>query len=228
MKSRGFTLVEMLVVMVLLSLMSLAMASAFRTVGQVETRVDGRLGRVDQVRTVTQFLRGLTAQVAARPLQRSGAALDGRKMPGWAATPTSLEWLGIMPARHGAGGRNFFRLAIEEVNGDGPALVLRYLPHQVGQQEFPDWRLAEFRVLVPRVTRFVVAAQADWVPTAADVGRVPEGWQAGWPVEDVLPTQLRLSLEDDLGAWPDLVVTLYRSVPTANTSGGFVVGGSAK
>jgi general secretion pathway protein J len=207
-------------------LIALAMAAAFRTVGQVESRVDARLGRLDQIRTVTQFLRGLTAQVAAHPLQRSDAASDGKKMPGWAATPTTLEWLGIMPARHGAGGRNFFRLAVEDIESGGPALVLRYSPHQLGQKGFPDWSLAESRVLVPNVTRFVVAAQSDWVESTADIARVPEGWQPGWPVEDLLPSQLRLSLEDEQGAWPDLVVSLYRSVPTVRGGGGFVVGGS--
>lgn len=51
----GFTLVELLVTMALLSMLMLGMASALRTMAQTEERVDARLARADELRVATGF-----------------------------------------------------------------------------------------------------------------------------------------------------------------------------
>ena len=62
----GFTLVEVLVVMSLLSLVMLAMGSALRTTAQTEERVDQRLQRADEMRLAADFLRSILGRVSAR------------------------------------------------------------------------------------------------------------------------------------------------------------------
>ena len=59
----GFTLVEVLVVLSLLSLVMLAMGSALRTTAQTEERVDQRLQRADEMRVTTGFLRYILGRV---------------------------------------------------------------------------------------------------------------------------------------------------------------------
>lgn len=51
----GFTLVELLVTMALLSILMLGMASALRTMAQTEERVDTRLTETDEFRVATGF-----------------------------------------------------------------------------------------------------------------------------------------------------------------------------
>ena len=59
---QGFTLVELLVTMALLSLLMLGMASALRTMAQTEERVDARLAKADEFRVATGFLRSIVGR----------------------------------------------------------------------------------------------------------------------------------------------------------------------
>ena len=221
-REKGFTLIEILVVMSLLSVIMVAMAGALRTMAQTETRVDERLGRNDQMRVVNSFLSKALGRVdVAKNGGRS--ALGGQPIQ-FVADSGSVSWIGIMPARYGAGGRYFFRMAAEEA-GDGQALVLRYTPWVI-QTGFPDWSQAESYVLVTGLTKLLVEAeglprevqttQSDW----------PRGWQAGWPVKEAAPQRLRLTWADAKGAWPPLVVAVFPTAQSQSNTGGFVIGGS--
>ena len=66
--SQGFTLLEMLVVMVLLSIIMLAMVSGMRSAGQSSDRVDAGLERQDEVRVAERFVRGTLGRMSQRPL----------------------------------------------------------------------------------------------------------------------------------------------------------------
>ena len=55
--SGGFTLVEMLVALTLMSLVMLGMASAIRTMAQTEERIDVRVDRADEMRVASGFIR---------------------------------------------------------------------------------------------------------------------------------------------------------------------------
>ena len=55
-RRRGFTLVEVLIALVLLSLLMLVLTSALRSMGQVEARVEQRIEAADDFRLATQLL----------------------------------------------------------------------------------------------------------------------------------------------------------------------------
>ena len=141
---RGFTLVEMLVVLVLLSLIMLAVVSALRSVAQGSDRADARFERLDDERITRDFLRGVLARVSARRVTS-----PGRSGPLFEGASDHVAWVGVMPARYGAGGRTFFRLSIEQQE-EGSALVLRYLPW-ADQPQFPDWQQAAAQDALTRV-----------------------------------------------------------------------------
>ena len=65
-RSTGFTLMEVLVVMSLLSLVMLALGSSLRTIAQTEERIDQRLSRADEMRIAVSFLRSTLGRVSAR------------------------------------------------------------------------------------------------------------------------------------------------------------------
>lgn len=212
-KVQGFTLLEILVVMSLLSVVMLALGSALRTVAQTEERIDERLGRADEMRVATAFMRSTLERVSAR---RIVPAMPGGPGVLFAAGPDSVAWIGIMPARYGAGGRYFFRLGLEVANGE-PVLVIRFIPWVVSNV-FPDWSRAESRVLVRHVTRLVLRYQ--------DGRATPVQWFADWSVLDRLPDQLQLEIETVTGPWPSLNFPM-RVMPTGNPSlGGAAFGAS--
>lgn len=204
---RGFTLVELLVTMALLSLLMLGMASALRTMAQTEERVDARLAKADEFRVATGFLRSIVGRVSAR--KNPTPITQGASPYLFMGTPTALSWVGIMPARYGAGGRNFFHLAVEPVQGS-PALVIRFLPW-VDSTEFPDWAQAESRVLVHGVTSLAL--------TYEDARQIEPLWVSAWERTDSLPDRVRMELQTDSGPWP-MWVTAMRSLPASERGSG--------
>ena len=204
---RGFTLVELLVTMALLSLLMLGMASALRTMAQTEERVDTRLANADEFRVATGFLRSIVGRVSAR--KNPTPIPQGASPYLFMGTPTALSWVGIMPARYGAGGRNFFHLAVEPVLG-APALVIRFLPW-VDSTEFPDWGQAESRVLVHGVTSLAL--------TYEDTRQIEPLWVNAWERTDSLPGRVRMELQTEAGPWP-MWVSAMRSLPLSERGSG--------
>lgn len=211
---RGFTLLEMLVVLVLLSLLMLGMGGALRSIAQAGERIDLRLARSDDARVSTTFLRSVLGQV-------SGRRVFTPNQPGlpsvlFAGAPDALSWVGVMPARYGAGGRSFFRLAVEPVAGRS-ALVVRFVPW-VDAPGFPDWSRAQARVLAGDIASFSVRYE--------DAREMPPLWLPGWPHADRTPDRVLLQITTDSGEWPALAIPL-RVLPQNDPSQrGFVIGGS--
>ena len=217
-KNRGFTLLETLVVMALLSIIVLAMASALRSVGQGGDRVDERLRRLDDYRIATRFVRSALGRVSARSVTNSrgtGPLFEG--------TPGYVAWVGVMPARYGAGGRCFFRLGVEDVEGV-PSLVLRYVPW-TDQPAFPDWAGAARQVIAPGVQgvalRYEDQRQAD----------ASLAWSDTWMPVNELPSKVSILMQGE-GLLMDRMVVSLRVLPVSDPrfghgGDGTVVGGQS-
>ena len=211
--TRGFTLLELLVVMTLLSLLMTGLISALRTMAQTESKIDQRLLWLDETRVARAFLQQTLSRVSAAKLDAPGAT--GKSIVPFVATSDSLVWVGILPARPNVGGRHFFRLAMEEV-ASNPELVLRFAPCNA-DMAFPDWSQAESRILIKGVEQFDVQAQGLPQPGSARANAWPRGWQSGWPVPDALPEQLRLHIKGSRGDWPQWLFAL-RALPQGDDS----------
>jgi general secretion pathway protein J len=210
---RGFTLLEMLVVMVLLSVIMLGLLSALRTMGQTETRIDQQLERLDQIRVARTFLQQTLTRVSSVATDAPGAT--GKKVIPFAATSDSLTWVGILPARPDVGGRHFFRLAVEGT-GAAQALVLRYAPWNPDAL-MPNWPSAESRVLLKDITKIAVQAQGLPPQSRNPAEPWPKGWQDGWPVADAIPEHVRVTGYSASGSVFPLTTALY-ALPSGDNS----------
>lgn len=204
-RRRGFTLVEVLIALVLLSLLMLVLTSALRGMGQVEERVEQRIEAADDFRLATQLLGDVLGHVSAR--RHSVQAAGGpAQAPFFEARPDSLAWIGVMPARFGLGGRHYLRLALEPGEG-GARLVLRHAPW-TGAPTFAAWAQAEARVLAGPVEALQLRYQN---PLS---GR----WDTGWPpaelsasaprVDVVLPSAVEIQIQGPEPAWPPLILAV--------------------
>lgn len=219
----GFTLLELLVVMSLLSVIMIGLVSALRTMAQTESKIDARLERLDEMRVARTFLQQTLSRVSTRMLDAPGAT--GKTIIPFVATPDSLTWVGILPARPNVGGRHFFRLAIEDTSA-GRGLVLRFSPW-APDIVFSEWSSADYRVLLRGVGQMKVQAQG-LAPDGYSVAQAwPKGWQDGWPLADSLPEQVRLSLIDAQGDWPEWTIALRALRQDDNTFSRTAVGGGA-
>lgn len=221
-RQRGFTLIELLVVLSLMSLIMLAMGGALRGIGQTEQRLDQRLGRMDEFRVAVAFIQSVLGNVSARKAEVLPAS--GKPAVMFEGQPQSVSWVGVMPARDGAGGRYFFRLSAESVSGPGgfagaggTVLLLRYAPFELGVTT-PNWGNGGEQILVERVSAFDIEYE--------DRREAVPVWTPSWGFEDRLPDLIRLSVSTTQGAWPPLHVPL-RVLPqgTGGSSGVAVFGG---
>lgn len=213
--SAGFTLLELLVSMALLSLILLGTASALRSMAQAENRIDNRIEQADIQRGTAQFL----SQVLGRVSTRRGPAGPAQPEGEWPfrAEANALTWVGVLPSHHGGGGRQFFRLGLES-QSEGAALVVRFQPWE------PDTPLlagggGESRVLVPNVT--------GWRMQFLDSRQQPVVWRDDWLLGSHVPAVARLLIVADGRAWPDIVIPL-RAMPSGlGNTGQATFGGSS-
>lgn len=212
-KMGGFTLVEVLVVMSLLSLVMLAMGSALRTTAQTEERVDQRLQRADEMRVAADFLRSILGRVSARKVP--GPVAVGANQFIFSGDENEMTWIGIMPARYGAGGRYHFRLALEALPA-GQALVVRFTPW-IDDVASLDWSRAETYALVADVAKMALRYE--------DANVEPPVWTSRWSVPDRLPQRVTMSLSTLHGQWPDLVIAMRIAPGSDPLSAGAVFGG---
>lgn len=196
---QGFTLVELLVAMILLSMLALGLASVMGTVSQAQERIDIRLERMDQRNVSIGFLRSVLGQVSAVRRQ-VGMRKQGESDYFFVGGPQAMQWLGIMPARYGAGGRMHFQLALQ-----GDALVLRFTPWR-GVEVEPDWAQAQSYVLARQVTGFILHYQ--------DGKRGAAQWQTQWSDDRKLPTAVQIELQ----TWPMTVIAMHQTAATSWSS----------
>ncbi len=204
-RPRGFTLVEVLIALVLLSLLMLALTGALRAMGQTEERVEQRIATADDYRATVYFLHDVLGRVSARRFA-SGRAGAPPEAPFFEAAPDSLAWIGVLPARYGAGGRHYMRLGVEAGPDGAGQLVLRYAPW-TGAPAFNAWGQAAAQVLAAPVQGLALRYQEP----------ISGGWSPVWPPPGVpftdlpptlLPAAVALQVDGAQLAWPPLVVAL--------------------
>ena len=204
--SGGFTLVEMLVALTLMSLVMLGMASAIRTMAQTEERIDVRVDRADEMRVASGFIRSVLGRLSTRRVNPVTNVGDTPFL--FRGEANSVTWLGVMPARFGAGGRHAFRLAVEPVQQDS-ALVIRFIPWTGGGTP-DDWARADSRVLVRGVTSLAL--------TYEDARQADPLWVDQWSRTASLPARIRIELNTHGSAWP-LWIVATRTLPFGDRAG---------
>lgn len=197
-KQRGFTLVEIVIALSLVTLIMLGLLGALRTLGNTAEAVNVVSDRSSDMMLINGFLRRILSEARNLPYrvqdQEGQDAMFAHYAEGDARR---LRWIGNFPARHGLSGLHFFELEIEGREPEG-TLVLRYLPYS-GAVRVPDWPAAMTHVLVQGVAELDLAYQ---------VQDSLETWHAKWPLDSsdaTLPARVRIRLKVGERHWPDLV-----------------------
>lgn len=199
---RGFTLVEVLVATALLALVMLGLLTAMRSFAQSETRIDERIRTDDDLRVSERFLRSVLASISPRPRATPAGAAKEIDFAGGAS---EMRWIGVMPARHGAGGLYRFRLYARPATAEETAaLMLEFAPYVPGFEAPLDPSFAQSRAMVSAIGGIGLRYQ--------DNLESGEQWLAEWPHVDRLPRKIGLTVASDRLPWPEMVVSV---VPVA-------------
>lgn len=193
MRSQGFTLVEVIVSLTLVALIMLALVSALASFGDSGSRLEQRALKSDDLKLVHGLLRQSLSAAAPHQHVRASDQVATVWLKGERA---GMEWLGLMPARHGAGGLYHMRLRVDR-SFDQDVLFLDYHPY-LGAQHVLDWSQA--------VSHQLMAGQLEVEFAYMRAGA--SEWLATWEDPVVLPGYVRFSVTRDGDRWPDLIVRL--------------------
>lgn len=194
--ARGFTLVEVVISLALVSLVMLGLVGAMRTFGDSAGRIESRSSAIDDLRMVPGFLE----QILSRASPRARAGIDATAQSGWfEGHSQALSWLGVMPGRHGAGGLSHFRLGLAEQGGNA-VLAVQIAPFR-GDDEPPDWTRLESEVVADQV-----------VDVAFRYLSVEGGeWRETWAGDEALPGWVDISIKTRSTVWPMMIFRLIEA-----------------
>jgi general secretion pathway protein J len=195
----GFTLVEVVVSLAVLSLIMLATVTALRTFGNTQASAERLIERVDEIRSVSGFLRdGLEAAVVAPDAGGGRLALGPgsavRIPPYFKGNSQSLEWKAPLMFGESYGGVFLLRVGRED-----DRLVLRWRPPNDTDRDDADWNEAPSRVLLTGLEELQAAYRPEF--------DLP--WQEEWS-EEGSPALVRLGIRAGGRYWPELVLRVQR------------------
>ncbi|MEG2279740.1 MAG: prepilin-type N-terminal cleavage/methylation domain-containing protein [Comamonas sp.] len=220
-KQQGFTLLELLIAMSLLTLLMLGLGSTLLTVAQTQSRVEGRLTQIEQQRVAVGFLRTLFGKVSSQKDRNASVTPSGKMQTFFKGEASAVQWLGIMPSRFGVGGRTHFRLGLQlNVQTSANDLVLWYMPWE-SDRKFLDFSQATAYVLEKNVQSLKFGYQNDRAPG--------EQWREQWLEEGELPSAIELSVETITGHWRKTIIAVFGTASSvrAGAGGEAVFGGTA-
>ncbi len=190
----GFTLIEVVISLAILSLIMVATISALRTFGQTRFTLATMTNRVDEVRSVSSFLRD-TFESTVIGRASTGLSLGGSSSEGscFSGSTGAMSWKAFVQFGEGWGGALLLR-----VEQDEQALKLRW-------QEIPgvtknvDWSDTPERVLIDEIQELNISYRAGF----------NTDWQSEW-FGDELPALVRMTIKARGRFWPELILKVQR------------------
>lgn len=188
-RAQGFTLIEVVVALTILSLIVLATLTAMRTLGQTQAKLEARADNTARLRAVSDFLRRNLEQAQPVLLFQFGQPA-GRYFEG---TNEELTWAAPMPIPGMQGGLASVKMRLNE----DKQLVLLVRDGV----DFTPWGDETAYVLANFVTELDIGYRASrW-----------DDWVGEWPLAEYPPSHVRINIRVGERYWPELIVAIPRS-----------------
>ncbi len=201
-RQRGFTLLEMMIAVTLLTLMMAVLFSSLRVAARSWDRAQESLEYSAQQMQVANLLRRSLMQAVPVFWQIESYQID----LAFEGQPERLIWVAPLPAHQGGGG--LFRLELGlKMQQNEAALVLTYRllhPDTVGRADLDQEEI---------LWEAVEALQIDYFGPLEHAPDTASQWQPEWRQRTQLPELIRLRLHDAQGAWPELLLAPRQTVP---------------
>ncbi|OYD22734.1 prepilin-type N-terminal cleavage/methylation domain-containing protein [Oceanimonas baumannii] len=210
-RPRGFTLLELMVALSLLTLLAGLMFGGFRIASRTWQTVDEHSGQLSETVQAQRFLRRLLARSESRlvPETRETSLLS------FQGSEYSLIFISALPERNSRTSQSaWFYLALDSTAPELPQLILKTQP--LGGLDPPtpeqpeitfDWyQMVDDFQRPDGIPALLTLPAADfrlsYMPREED--GIQAGWQSDWQQQDALPELMRITLTED---WPALVVS---------------------
>ncbi|CRI64889.1 General secretion pathway protein J [Thiocapsa sp. KS1] len=220
--AEGFTLVELLIALAIVSLITLMLFSGLSLGSRAWESVDAVSERVSEVRVTRDFLMSTLSQARATTL-----TLDAETINVFAGDSERLEFVAPLSEQVGVPGLYILRLGLVPIDRDVSLVLTRWLVHPEvleGTDDIPTWEPLDAdsglaldsapldmdaaagafgrTLLLDRVAEFGIA----YFGTAD--GETEPDWHEEWLGQSTMPTLLRIHMATTEQSWPDLIVGL--------------------
>lgn len=212
-KRTGFTLLEVLIGMSIMSVMMLLLFASLRICVQNWNAGEKKIAQVSQAATVQTFLYNKLQM--ALPLNID--SVDGKQFS-LRGDAQQLQFVAAMPASAARLGLQLFKLSlVPEENKQGNKLLVDIKPF-FGKIGETNWK--EEQVVILKNIQSLRFAYFGAYSTQAGVG-----WQNEWIDKFELPELISIDIELSNGnLWPQVVVDLKVDVTVAGSGGGGSLG----
>lgn len=193
---RGFTLIEVVVALAILSLVLLGTVTGLRTLGNTQVSLEKVTQRADEVRTVSAFLRDLM-ESAIVGSGSGGLTLGGGSIEEayFNSGNDFFEWKSNVLLGESYGGTYLVRIARE-----GDELVLRWMEPDTVSPNPEKWKIAPSRLLVGELEEFSAFVRPEY----------NRDWVKNWENTAKAPVAVRLQIKASGRYWPDLVMQVQK------------------
>ncbi len=191
---RGFTLMEVMIALTILSMMMVAIVSSLRTFANTQVSLERTTARVDEMRMVSGFLRrSVEATISSGGGNRalSFDAVEGRETY-FLGMASEFTWVAPVAAGAGFGGVYFMHLGLE-----GDALTVRWQPYRSGVTPV-GWGDMQARALLQDVQEYRVS----YLPVHGGE------WMDDWSDSSSTPVSVRMQIKAGEKYWPELLIRL--------------------
>lgn len=217
----GFTLIELIIGLTLLSFIVVLLFGGIRLGNQSWGGSDAKAERTAELRLVWRFIGERLAQT--RPVYRQDGDGAGKLLFG--GTKEGFEFVTPMPGHLGVGGYYLVRILAGGRGGKRELVLNRWLYHPEileGGSGIPEWEAIgdgggdagegkpeqtayySRSVLVDELKGLKLAYLGSEGP-----GEEPS-WHDEWLDEATLPAAVRIQVNDDKGAWPEMIFAVAK------------------
>ena len=194
----GFTLIEVLIAMTLLSIMVVLLFSSLRICAQSWEQGENKITEVNEVAVVYNFFqRHLSSAI---PLWDDFTKKEERTFS-FQGKKQSLQFVSAFPASAGRSGMQLF--SIEQQQEDDEQVIKVTLTPFFPAAEGEEWQSEEV-VLLRHVSDFSLS----YFGVAVDDGG-ENSWQDEWLERDAQPQLVKISINTENGVfWPEIIIEL--------------------
>ncbi len=194
-RQRGFTLLEVMIALFILSMIMVATISALRGFGNTKATITQVTNRLDEVRVVSGFLRNSLGSAMPVSVGETRAPTFDRPKPSatyFQGSASEMVWVAPLVAGADLGGAFVMQLYYTDQR-----VEFRWYPYRPSAEK-PNWTEVEPRILLEDVEAFTIGYLGDYGGE----------WLAEWSESSANPVALRLNIKSRNKYWPELVMRL--------------------
>lgn len=195
-QAKGFTLIEVLIAMTLLSIMVVLLFGSLKICADSWEKGESKIAEVNEVAVVYNFFQRHLS--VAQPLWND-LSEEGERTFAFQGKAQSLQFVSAFPASAGRSGLQLFSLELQ--NEDNQQVINVTITPFFPVIEGEEWHKEEVTI-IKGVTEFTMAYYG------SDGGDT-ETWQDQWLDREVLPRLLKINIELENGIfWPEMIIEL--------------------